>query len=561
MAELRRYLPILTWLRGYERSMLLSDLMAGLTVAAFTIPESVAYADLAGLPPQAGLYASLVAPLLYFILGTSRQLVIGPTSALSIMVASGLAVFVVSSPEQYAALAALTALLVGAISLVAWLLRLGVVVNFISEPVLVGFSAGAALTIASTQLGKLFGIHGGEGEFFERIAYLLAHLGETHLPSLLFGLAGLAVLWVGHRFFHRWPVALIVVVVSIAIMAAPNLAPEGVATAGDIPTGLPALDVPPIGLDLIIQLLPLALGVFLLAYVEGMSVAKAYASKYGAKVDANQELLALGGASMAAGLFQAFPVGGSLSRSAVNDSSGAKTPLAGGIAALIIGVVLLTIAGVFSLIPEPILAAVVLVAVQGLFDVAALRRLHTVRRVEFWLAIAVLFAVLVFGLLEGVLIGVIVSVLVLMGQSAFPHILVLVREPRSGAYGDREHHPDWQGDPDVLVIGVAAPVFYANAEVVQEGIAEEIAACAQPPRLVVLEFASTQSLDTTTADALGCLAQDLAAVGGPALRLANVSDQPRTLLAQMGHADLLGGADHRQPIGEVIAEWRAGAGG
>jgi sulfate permease, SulP family len=560
MAELRRYLPILTWLRGYERSMLLSDLMAALTVAAFTIPESVAYADLAGLPPQAGLYASLMAPLLYFLFGTSRQLTVGPTSALSIMVASGLGAFVVDSPAEYAALAALVAILVAAIAFIAWVLRLGVIVNFISEPVLIGFSAGAALYIASTQLGKLFGIHGGSGEFFERMRYIVEHLDETHLPSLIFGLIGLIVLWIGHRYFHRWPVALLVVVVSIAIMASPDLAPEGIATAGDIPAGLPSLDVPEISLERVRDLLPLALGIFLLSYVEGMSVVKTFAKKHRYKADPNQELLALGASNLFSGLFQAFPVGGSLSRSAVNDSTGATTPLAGGISAILIGIVLLTIVGVFGLIPEPILAAVVLVAVQGLFDVHALRRLYDIRRIEFWIAVIVLFSVLIFGMLEAVLLGVIVSVIAVLGRSAFPRIVAMVRQPGGTLYGDPLNHPDWVEDGDVLVVDVGAALFFANAETVEGTVLELVAGRTPSPRLVVLNLAATATLDVTATEMIAGLRDDLRSQHDADLLIANSAEPVREMLASYDLASVLAGATERLPVHTVIAEWRAGGG-
>ena len=341
----------------------------------------MAYAGLAGLPPQAGMYAALIAPIAYLIFGTSRQLSVGPTSALSIMVASGLSIFAFADPAQYAAAAAMTAILVAVICFIAWLLRLGFLVNFISEAVLVGFSSGAALYIASTQLGKLFGIHGSSGEFFERIRYILEHLNETSVPTLLLGLAGIVILFVMEEKLPRWPAALIVVLASIVLMSVTNLAARGVAITGEIPSGLPTPQLPALfDLNMVRLLLPLAFSVFMLAYVEGMSMARSFADKHHYKIDADQELLALGMSNLGVGVFQGFPIGGSMSRSAVADKSGAQSPLAGGVAALSIAVVLLFLTGLFTNLPETILAAVVIVAVKGLFKSKALKHLYHVNR-------------------------------------------------------------------------------------------------------------------------------------------------------------------------------------
>ena len=545
--------PIGRWIRQYDRAWLRPDVIAGVTLAAFTIPEAMAYAGLAGLPPQAGLYAALIAPIAYLIFGTSRQLSLGPTSALSIMVASGLAVFTFADPAQYAAAAAMTAMLVAIICFGAWLLRLGFLVNFISEAVLVGFSSGAALYIASTQLGKLFGIHGSSGEFFERIAYLLQHLNETNIPTLLLGLAGIVILLLMEEKLPRWPAALIVVLASIVLMSVTDLAARGVAITGAIPSGLPTPQIPKLfDLNMVRLLLPLAFSVFMLAYVEGMSMARSFADKHHYKIDADQELLSLGMSNLTVGVFQGFPIGGSMSRSAVADKSGAQSPLTGGVAALSIAVVLLFLTGLFTNLPETILAAVVIVAVKGLFKTKALKHLYRVNRVEFWIALVVLFGVLLFGMLEGVLIGVIASLLLLAYRAALPHTAVLGRIPGTTQFSDLERNPGNEQIPGVLVYRLDATLFYANAPVIREQLTHLVTALEPRPKLVVLDLASSPTIDLSVVDMLRDLHAELQA-NGSTLKLAEVSGPVRDLLKADGLAEIFGLSDDRQSVQQVIA--------
>ena len=546
-------IPIGQWIRQYDRAWLRPDVIAGVTLAAFTIPEAMAYAGLAGLPPQAGMYAALIAPIAYLIFGTSRQLSVGPTSALSIMVASGLSVIAFADPAQYAAAAAMTAILVAIICFGAWLLRLGFLVNFISEAVLVGFSSGAALYIASTQLGKLFGIHGSSGEFFERIAYILQHLDETNVPTLILGLAGIVILLVMEEKLPRWPSALIVVLASIALMSATDLTARGVAITGAIPSGLPAPQIPKLfNLNLVRLLLPLAFSVFMLSYVEGMSMARTFADKHHYKIDADQELLALGMSNLGVGVFQGFPIGGSMSRSAVGDKSGAQSPLAGGVAALSIAVVLLFLTGLFTNLPETILAAVVIVAVKGLFKSKALRHLYQVNRSEFWVALAVLFGVLLFGMLEGVLIGVIVSLLLLVYRAALPHTAILGRIPGTDQFSDLERHPANEEVPDVLVYRPDATLFYANAPVIREQLTQLVTALEPRPKVVVLDLADTPHTDLSAVEMLRDLRVELQA-HGVILKLAEVAGPVRDLLMADGQAEKFGLTDERQSVQQVIA--------
>jgi MFS superfamily sulfate permease-like transporter len=330
------------WLRSYNRGWLRPDLLAGLTVAAFSVPESMAYATLAGLEPQHGLYASVVAMLLYTFFGTSRQLSVGVTSALSIMVAGTLVLLAGGDAGRYLGLASLTALVAGGIAVAAGLFRLGFIVNFISHSVLVGFSAGAALYIAASQLSKLFGIEGVEGGFFPRVANVVTNLDQTNLTALGFGLAGLAALLLLERFLPRLPGALIVVIVSILIVSIANLSVE---VTGEIPRGLPTLGLPRVGLSDLSDVVTLAFACFLLSYIEGMSAARTFAVRHNNRISLDQELLANGAINLGAGFVQGFPVGGSMSRSAVNDGAGARTPLARRFAGVFLLVVVLFLTG------------------------------------------------------------------------------------------------------------------------------------------------------------------------------------------------------------------------
>jgi high affinity sulfate transporter 1 len=547
--------PVLQWLPAYNKTWLRPDLLAGITVAAFTVPEAMAYASLAGLPPQAGLYAAFLASIIYVIFGTSRQLAIGPTSAISILVAGTLSLLIVDSPEQYWAFAAMTAILVGIIALVAWVLRLGFIVNFISKPVLGGFTAGAALVIAASQLPKLFGIEGTHGEFFERVWHIIQHLGDTNLPTLVIGLVSIVLLIIGHKKFPRLPTSLVVVLLGILLMSVTNLSDRGVAIVGDIPQGLPAFGIPEFTLSDIGELLPLALAVFILAYVEGMAMVRTFANKRQYRADANQELLALGAANIASGLGQGYAVGGSMSRSAVNDNSGAKTPLAGGIAGLLIIMVVLFLTGLFSKLPDPILAAVVLIAVRSLIDIPELKRIYRINKREFVIAMVAFGGVLIFGLLYGVLIAVFVSIIYMIARVMHPHTAILGRIPGTDLYGDVKRHPENEQVPGILVYRVDSSIFFANAATVHDQISDLIDKMDPPVDLVVLVLEATPLLDITGADMLADIHRQLAN-RGIALKLAKATGPVRDVLRAEGFEDFMGKIEADATVSKVIKEWQ-----
>jgi high affinity sulfate transporter 1 len=435
------------------------DAIAGVTLAAYAIPVSMAYASLAGLPPQYGIYCYLVAGPAYALFGSSRQLAIGPTSAISLLVGVTIAGMAEGDPHRSAEIAALTALVFAIISVLAWALRLSSLVNFISETILIGFKAGAALTIALTQLPKLFNVPGGGDGFFGRLWVLISQLPDTNLAVLGFGLVAIAVLVAGERFFPGRPVALLVVAASIVALSATPLAQAGFKLVGALPPGLPELALPSLRPRDVDGVVPLALACFLLAYIEGVSAARALAQRHGDEIDPRQELLALGAANAAAAFGQAYPVAGGLSQSTVNDTAGARTPLALVFASIAIALCLLFLTDLIANLPNVVLAAIVLVAVMGLIDGAALRRTWELSRVEFWVAMAAFAGVLLLGILQGVLLAAIVSMLLLIHRTANPHVARLGRVPGTRRYSDCERHPDNEIVAGVLILRVEAALI------------------------------------------------------------------------------------------------------
>ncbi|MFI5216596.1 MAG: SulP family inorganic anion transporter [Candidatus Limnocylindria bacterium] len=551
MAESARRISIAGWLAGYQRSWLRPDLIAGLSLAAYAIPVSMAYASLAGLPPESGLYCYLLGGAAYALLGSSRQLAIGPTSAIAMLVGATLGPLTAGDPERHAVYAAFTALFVAAIALLAWLFRLGGIVQFVSETVLSGFKIGAALVIASTQLPKLFGVAASGSNFFERIAHLIGQLGAIHLPSLLLGLAALGVLALGEGLLRGRPVVLLVVVASILVMTFTGLAERGVAVVGELPSGLPALGIQRGQLADVQALLPLALACFLLAFVEGVSTARAFALEHGYAVDTERELLATAAANLAAGFGQGFPVAGGMSQSAVNGKAGARTPAALLVASGAIALVLIFLTEAFRMLPQPVLAAVVLVAVYGMIDFKELRHLRRVSRFDYRVALVALLGVLAFGILDGVLLASVFSLVMLVRRAASPATAVLGRLPDTDQFGDLARHPEAESLPGVLVFRLQAGLLYFNAEYVRESLLAAVRAEGRPIDLVVFDL-SAALVDLGGARMLGRLREQLASQG-TLLKLAQARNDVRALLQGEGLDSLLVSVDRKDDVADVVS--------
>ncbi len=545
------------WLSGYQARWLRSDAVAGVTLAAYGIPVSLAYASLAGLPPQYGIYGYLAGGVAYALLGSSRQLAIGPTSAISMLVGATVAPMAAGDPARWADIAALTALVIAAMCLLAWALRLSSIVNFISETILLGFKAGAALTIATTQLPKLFGVKGGGEGFFERIRALWTQLPETNLAVLGFGLVALALLLLGERFLPGRPVALLVVAASIVLLSVTSLGDLGFKVVGALPQGLPGFRLPALRIRDVDGVIPLAFACMLLAYVESVSAARALAQAHREEIDPRQELLGLGAANLAAALFQSYPVAGGLSQSSVNDKAGARTPLALVFASLTIGLCLMFLTGLLANLPSVVLAAIVLVAVKGLVNVRELRHVWRVSRLEFAVSMVAFAAVLLLGILQGVMVAVVVSLLLLIRRAAHPNVAFLGRIPGTAVFSDLERNPDNEEVPGVLVVRVEASLVYFNVQHVRDAVRARIRSRPEAPRLIVFDLSSSPMVDLAGAHMLDAMQTELHDAG-TSLRIVGARASVRDILRAEKLGDHVGPIDRRLSVADVVAEFQDG---
>src|SRR5258707_11635091 len=548
-------IPALTWLRAYQPQWLRADLIAGITLAAYLMRAGLADASLANLPPEAGLYACLFSGLVFWFFRSSRHTAVTVTSAISVLVGASLGDLAGGDPSRFWALASCTALIVGGLAFIAWVAKAGVIVNFISESVLVGFKCGIALFIASTQLTKLFGFKVSHGDFWERSGYFFSHLRETNEASLLLGLCALAVLLLGKRFLKNKPVALFVVIAGILAAASMDLGKLGVKLLGEVPQGMPPFGLPAIHASDLNDLLPLALACFLLGAVESAAIGRMFAVKHGYRFDANQELLGIAGANVMAGLGHGFPVSGGMSQSLVNESGGARTPLSGFIAALLVLLIVLFVSGALRYLPQPVLAAIVLMAVTGLFKITALKHLWRADRAEFVVAMAALLGVLGSGLLRGVMIGAVISLVQLLRSASRPHVAFLGRIPGSRRFSDRQRHPDNELIPGVLIFRPESRLVYFNVDDVCRTILDRVNAEPTPSTLVVRDLSVAPRVDLQSAQALGDLSKELTAQG---IRLQAVEPRSsvRDRLRNEGVDGKLGGVNRFTSVADAIEDFQ-----
>ncbi|MFD4462791.1 SulP family inorganic anion transporter [Nocardia sp. NPDC058480] len=502
--------PIFESLHGYQRAWLRPDLIAGLTVWAVLVPEALAYASIAGVPPVVGLYAAVPALVLYAVAGSSRHLIVGPMSATAALSAAIIAPLAGADGGRYIALSAALAIATGLIGLLAGLIRLGFIASFISEPVLKGFIVGLALTIIIGQVPKLLGIHKHDGNFFEQAWGVLRGLGDAQGRTVVMGVISLALVLGLKRWLPMIPGSLVAVLYGIVMVALFDLDTKGVAIVGHIDSGLPHVGLPGgVGFDDFLDLLGPAIGVLLIGFAEGLGAAKTYAAKAGYAIDPNRELLGLGAANVGAGLSAGMVVNGSLSKTAVNGGAGAKTQVSGLLVAVLTVLTLLFLTGLFEKLPEATLAAVVIAAVIELVDIAALRRLYRVwsqllatiygrvARADFIAAMAALFGVLLFDTLPGLLIGIGVATLLLLYRASQPHVAEVAKD--GSLWLDVQRHPDLARRPDLVVVRVEAGLFFANADYVKDHI---IGLCTPRTRVVVFDAEISPSIDVTAAKML-----------------------------------------------------------
>ncbi len=551
---MRRWFPPLLWLRGYSPQWLRGDLLAGITLAAYAVPVALAYATLAGLPPQVGVYGYILGGLGYALLGSSRHLAIGPTSAISLMLAAHVGVMAAGDPARYAAIASLAAFAVALLCLLSWALRLSLLTKLISDSILVGFKAGAGITIAVTQLPALLGVAGGGQNVIERLVVLAGQLPGLSLLTFAVGLVALALLVAGGRLLPGRPVALGVVGLAILVAGVFGLAGLGVAVTGPIPSGLPQIALPALRLSDVEGIFPLAAGILLLAYIEGVSAARGFAEKHGYALNPRQEFLGLGAANLMAGLGQGYPVAGGLSQSAVAEKAGSRSPLALVVASATLALCLLFLTGLLANLPKAVLAAVVLTAVAGLIDVPALIRLWRFSRPDFAAAAAALAGVLLLGILQGILLAALVSMLIMLLRASRPHVAFLGRVPGTGQYGDIARHPENEAIPGVLAFRPEGSLLYVNAEGVLDLVLARLGGHAPGTvRLVVCDLSAAPYLDLA---AVGMLRKLHAAAQrhGAGLAVTGAHGAVRDLLRREGFADLVPGIGRASTLDTVLAD-------
>jgi high affinity sulfate transporter 1 len=537
-------LPVRDWLPRYERRWLRADLMAALAVWAVLVPEGMAYASLAGMPPETGLFAALAPLVVYALLGTCRQLTVGPSSAVAAFSAAAIAPLALGDATRFVALSALLALLVGGLLLVAGIVRLGFVAEFFARPVLTGFVAGLALVVAVGQLDELLGLEGGGTTFFGKLEDLLLQLGSTSLVTLAVGLAALAVIFGLRHVAPKAPSALVAVVLGIAATAAFGLDEHGVQIVGELPTGLPAPTIPSFRIADVTALLPDAAGLALIAFAESVAGARAFAARHGDEVDANQELVGLGAANLGAGLLQGFAGDASLSRSAVADSSGARTQLYNLVLLGLLVVTMLLLMPLFTDLPEAVLAAIVVAAVAHLLDVGALRRLWRIDRTDFLLAVTCLAGVLTFGILIGLLVAVVVSLLALVVRAYRPSSAVLgraagVETDENYRYRGVDEHPEYQTFPGLVILRVDGELFFANASWFRDRVRSLVRSQTPPVRGLLVQAGAVPHIDTTAAAMLQELVAELHQ-GGVELAFARATTSLYESLERNGIVRLVG---------------------
>jgi SulP family sulfate permease len=532
-------LPVFEWVPGYARSDLNGDLVAGLTVGAMLIPQSMAYAQLAGLPPQVGLYSAVLPLVAYAAIGGSRQLGVGPTAISSLLTAAALAKLAHGDPAVAVTLAAALALMVGVMRIGLGVARLGFMVSFLSRPVLSGFTSAAAILIGTSQLKHLLGI---KLEHTERVHQILlealGRLDEVRVVPVAVGLGGIALLAALRKWRPGWPGALIVVGLATGAVSLFGLEGHHVSVVGDIPGRLPTFGVPTDGFDQLGEMLPTALAITMLGFVESIAIAKVFAQRNRYTIHPNRELVALGACTVVAGLSHSYPVSGSFSRTAVNAASGARTQMAGIISAAVVALALVVLTPFFSPLPNAVLASVVIMAVAGLVDVREAARLWRVKRSDFWLLTLAFSGTLLLGVELGLGISVVASLGVVLRQTTRPHIAVLGRIPGTEQFRNVDRSPTAETTDGVVVVRVDAPLYFANLDYLRDRLAK-LEDTHDGLRVLVLDASSVTDLDSSADTALAEIAEELDR-RGVHLYLAGVKGRILDVMRRSGSYERIG---------------------
>ncbi len=542
-----RFIPGLALIKGFSPALLRTEFVVAVTVFAVLVPSAMAYGDLAGVTPVAGLYVALGAMVMYALFGSSKQVITGPEATAAIMTATAVAPLAGGDAARYAALAALLAILVGVVALLARVAKLGFITDLLSKPVLVGYIFGATLIVIGSQLGKMFGIKLQSDMFFQQVVELISRLDETHLLTFAIGAVCMAVLLIVRRVNRKVPGPLIVVVGAIILSYVLGWEAQGVAVVGPVPAGLPQVTVPAVTVSDVFALLPAALALLVLIYADEILTSRVFAAKHAQKVDANQEFVGLGAANIAAGFLTGFPAALSASRTTVNDQMGGKTQWVGLIAAALTIIFLLFLTPLLAPLPTAALGAIIIVASLGLIDIAAFRFLRQVRPAEFWLAVITAFGVLCVGVLAGILVAVVLSLIILLYRIARPHDALLDDVDAAGGtvYRGVADKETAFTEPGLIVYRFDAPLVFANAAYFTDRLEALVANAGPGLKCVILDAEPISDFDSTAAEALETLDTDLERAGAD-LWIARANAPLRELLTTTGLMTRLG-AEHIFP--------------
>ena len=498
---LKKLIPAFDWIPNYKKSDLSGDLSAGIIVAIMLIPQGMAYAMLAGLPPVVGLYAATIPLMVYALFGTSRQLAVGPVAMVSLLVFAGVSTIAEPGTDEYISFVLLLMLMIGLIQFLMGVLRLGFLVNFLSHAVISGFTSAAAIIIGLSQLKHLLGVQIESDHVFLILWESITKLSEMNWIAFAIGVGSILVLIGIKKFIPKVPGPLVVVVLSILVAYFLQLQTFGINIVGEVPKGLPSLSIPTFSIDSMIALLPIALTISFVGFMESIAMAKAIASKEKYKVVPNKELVGLGLANVAGSFFSAYPVTGGFSRSAVNYQSGARTPLASIITAILILLTLLFFTGLFYFLPQAVLAAIIMVAVYSLIDVKEAKYLFKIRSLDGWTWVITFIATLTIGIEQGILIGLAFSLLVFIGRSAYPHVAELGYVQEKNVFRNIARYPDAKVDPEVLIFRVDASLYFANMTFLEDKLCERVG---EKPQLkwIILDFSGVNSIDAVAIHSL-----------------------------------------------------------
>ena len=507
-------LPIFGWLRDYQRADLGPDLVAGLTTAVMLVPQAMGYALLAGLPPIHGLYAAVAPLILYAVLGTSRHLAVGPVAMDSILVAGAVGAIATIGTENYVLIAAALGMMVGGIQAGLGFLRAGFLVNFLSRPVVAGFTAAAALIIAASQLGHLLGVELPRTHHVHRVVWeAIQHASDCSWPTLTIGVLSIAALVLCKKRWPRFPAALFVVVTTTVAVWALGLSTRGVSIVGEVPAGLPGFSLPSVDSEVLTQLIPAAATIALVSFMEAISVGRVFAQAHRYEISPNRELIALGFANMTGGATGGYPIAGGFSRSAVNVRAGARTQLAALVTCAVVIITLLAFTRAFFYLPKAALSAIIVAAVAGLIDIRGAAEVFRVKRADFYLLVLTFFATLSLGIQWGILVGVAASVLLFLVRTTRPYFAILGRIPASQTYVNIARHPHAETLPGIILVRVDAQFYFGNVSFLKETVRTLVRDSEAPVRYFVLEAAGVNDLDSAAAATLAELDEELAAQG------------------------------------------------